>query len=186
MQPFSSEDYKNLLAISGFILFVICGLILIAFVFKFNIQAQARRAWLLISAAIFSWAISIFYNNILQAEVEEPLIGILLRHLGYVIFFMGLVMQWRTMEVQVKRGEILLLLILFGVRLVTVLILILKIPIIVDMETLAETLLIAAYPIMDLILTFISRVVLWKVKRKKMVFPWIVLTLLLVNNMVLN
>lgn len=99
---------------------------------------------------------------------------------------MGLVMQWRTMEVQVKRGEILLLLILFGVRLVTVLILILKIPIIVDMETLAETLLIAAYPIMDLILTFISRVVLWKVKRKKMVFPWIVLTLLLVNNMVLN
>ena len=186
IQPFSPEDYKNLLAISGFVIFVICGLILVGFVLKFNIQAQAKRAWLLIVAAIFTWAIGIFYDYILQVEVEEPIIGNLLRIVGYIIFFLGLVMQWRTMEVQVKRVEVFLLLLLFGVCLVTILILILNIPIVIDMESLIETLILAAYPIFDLILTFISGVILWKVKRKKIVFPWVVLTLLLINNMVLN
>lgn len=186
MQPFSSEDYENLLAISGLIIFVICGLILVAFVLKFNIQGQAKRAWLLIAAAIFSWAIGILCNYVLQTEVKEPIIGELLRIIGYAIFFLGLVMQWRTMEVQIKRVEVLLLLILFGVCLATILILILNVPIIVDVETLTETLLIAVYPIMDLFLTFISGFILWKVKRKKIVFPWVVLTFLLVNNMILN
>ncbi|UCG04216.1 MAG: hypothetical protein JSW11_09570 [Candidatus Heimdallarchaeota archaeon] len=159
---------------------------MVAFVLKFNIQAQAKRAWLLIAAAIFTWAIGILYNYILQTEAEESIIGGLLRIIGYAIFFLGLVMQWRTMEVQVKRVEVLLLLLLFGVCLAIILILILNIPIAIDVESLTEALLIAAYPILDLILTFISGVILWKVKRKKIVFPWVVLTLLLVNNMVLN
>ncbi|MFX0124514.1 MAG: hypothetical protein ACFFAE_12850 [Candidatus Hodarchaeota archaeon] len=184
MQPFRPEDYENLLAISGFLILVICGLILVCYVLKFNIQAQAKIAWLLIAAAIFSWAISILYNYVLQTE--EPIIGGLLRLLGYAIFFLGLVIQWRTMEVQVKRMEVFLLIILFGVCLVTILILILNIPIVINMETLIEAIILAAYPIMDFCLTFISGVILWKVKRKKMVFPWVVLTLLLVNNMVLN
>lgn len=189
MQPFKPEEYENLLALSGFIIFLICGLILVTFVIKFNIQAQAKRAWWLIAAAIFSWAIGdllFFLENSYSLPVEDPIIGGLLLLIGYMIFFMGLVMQWRAMEVQVKKLEVVLLLSAFGVSLVTILVLILNIPLVDDLETLIETIILAAYPIMDLLLTFISGVILWKVKRTKVVFPWVILTLLLIDNMVIN
>ncbi|MFX1514883.1 MAG: hypothetical protein ACFFC6_01105, partial [Promethearchaeota archaeon] len=187
VHPFSPEDYETLLTISGFIIFTIFGLILLAFVLKFNIQAQARKAWLLIAAAMFSWALGelaqIISNYLLQ--VDQPLLWGTLRLTGYAIFFLGLIMQWRTLEVQVKRVEVVLLVLLFGACLAIILTLILDISLI-DMDSLTQTIQVTVFPIMDLLLTFISGVILWKVKRTKIVFPWIVLTLLLVNNMILN
>ena len=187
VQPFKPEEYEDLLTISAFIIFALCGLILLAFVLKFNIQAQAKKAWLLIAAAIISWAIGeltqILSNYLLQ--VDQPQFWGILRVIGYTIFFLGLIMQWRTMEVQVKRVEVLILVLLFGICLAIVLTLILDVPLI-DMDSLVQTVQMTVFPIMDLLLTFISGTILWKVKRKKIVFPWVVLTFLLVNNMVLN
>lgn len=187
VQPFKPEEYEDLLTISAFIIFALCGLILLAFVLKFNIQAQAKKAWLLIAAAIISWAIGeltqILSNYLLQ--VDQPQFWGMLRVIGYTIFFLGLIMQWRTMEVQVKRVEVLILVLLFGICLAIVLTLILDVPLI-DMDSLVQTVQMTVFPIMDLLLTFISGTILWKVKRKKIVFPWVVLTFLLVNNMVLN
>ena len=174
VQPFSEEDYDNLLTISAFIIFFICGLILLIFMLKFNIQAQAKKAWLLTAAAIFSWAIGeffyILYEFVLKAE--DPLIGDLFRLLGYPIFILGLVMQWRTLEIQIKKVEALLFFILFGLCLIAILT-VLNVPLLL-LDT--ESILIAAYPTLDLFLTFISGMIGWKVKRKKMVFPWVIFT----------
>ena len=188
MQPFSEEDYDNLLTISAFIIFFICGLILLIFTLKFNIQAQAKKAWLLTAAAIFSWAIGEFFYILYEfvLKVEDPLIGDLFRLLGYPIFILGLVMQWRTLEIQIKKVEVLLFVILFGLCLITILT-VLNVPIsLLNSETFTESILIAAYPTLDLFLTFLSGMIFWKVKRSKMVFPCVILTLLLVNNMGLN
>jgi len=74
------------------------------------------------------------------------------------------------MEVQVKRVEVVLLILLFGVCLSIVLTLILDVPLI-DMDSLTQTSQMTFFLIMDLLLTFISGVILCKVKRKKIVFP---------------
>ncbi len=95
-------------------------------------------------------------------------------------------MQWRILEIQVKKLEAVIILALFGLCLILVLAM-LNIPIVfLNSETIIESLITAIYPALDLLLTFFSVVVLWKVKRRKLVFPWIILTLLLANNMIIN
>ncbi len=189
IQPIASEeDYQNLLTICAFIILFFCGLILLIFTFKFNIHAQAKKAWLFIAIATFSWAFgeltTILSELVLQGEGQ--IIGDLFRLIGYPIFFLGLIMQWRILEVQVKKLEVVIFLALFIICLSLVLTM-LNIPILsFDSDTLSETVLTAVFPTMDLVLTFISGIILWKVKRRKLIFPWIILTLLLVNNMVIN
>ena len=121
---------------------------------------------------------------VLQGGVQY--ISVIFRLIGYPIFFLGLVMQWRILEIQLKRLEAVVLLAIFIICLILILTM-LEIPILsIDSETLSEAVLVATFPTMDLFLTFISGIILWKVKRGKMIFPWVILTLLLVNNMVLN
>ena len=168
VQPFSQEDYERLLIISVFIIFSICGLILVTFALKFNIQAQAKRAWLLIATAIFSWAIGEL-SRILLLEMENQWISDLFRLLGYLIFVLGLVMQWRILEIQIKKIEILIFVALFGLCLVAIL-LMLNVPILLDSKPFEKILLTAAYPTIDLFLTFFSGAILWKVKRPEINF----------------
>ncbi|MHA2224350.1 MAG: hypothetical protein ACXAC8_04060 [Candidatus Hodarchaeales archaeon] len=56
----------------------------------------------------------------------------------------------------------------------------------VDSDTLNELLSSAGYPTLDLLLTFFSGIILWKIKRRKIVFSWAVLTLFLLNNVVIH
>lgn len=139
--------------------------------------------------AIFSWALgeltNLFFEFVLQTSTENQFIPDFLRLVGYPIFILGLIMQWRIMEIQVKKLEAVIILALFGLCLIAILVM-LNIPILLDSKTITESLVLAIYPAMDLLLTFFSVVILWKVKRKKLVFPWIILTLLLANIMVIN
>lgn len=189
IQPIANEEeYQKLLTISAFIILFICGLILLIFTLKFNIHARAKKAWLIIAAAIFMWAIGEFSYivNEFVLMTEDPIISDLFRFMGYPIFLLGLVMQWRLIEIQIKKIEAILFLMFFGLCLMAIFLMLNIELFFLESLKLEELFSTAAYPTLDLVLTFISGTILWKIKRNKMVFPWIILTLLLLNNMILN
>lgn len=52
VQPFSEEEYSNLLNFSAFIILSICGLILLIFIFKMaDIPAQAKKGLVINSSS---------------------------------------------------------------------------------------------------------------------------------------
>ncbi|MHA1226484.1 MAG: hypothetical protein ACTSPV_07055 [Candidatus Hodarchaeales archaeon] len=178
-KPFSEEDYNFISDIEAFLVSFASALILFLVAQKFNVQSVSRKIWLLLAMGSLFWAIGdlsyAFFEIILHIRDPYLFLGDFFWLVGYLFFFLGLFTQFNTIDVTVKKLDVVIFSMLLGF-LVIVSSVQLIIPILFDTEVgIAERLLSAAYPTMDLFLAFFAGMIFLKVRGGKISFPWVIM-----------
>ena len=145
----------------------------------------SKKIWGKMVLGMVAWTVAettwAYYEVIRGEEVPYPSLADLFWLLGYVLFYLALLNQYRVFQTTPNRQQKITIALLVSVFTLAVTILVLK-PIMdsFDQEKLLESLLNIAYPFSDLVLLILTLAILFSLEHGRFAFTWRLLGLGLV------
>jgi len=183
LQPFDETTYTYVSNLETIIVAVLSGMMYIIVARKFSLETTSGKIWLSIGVGILVWSVGeiiyAIYDIVFSQEIFPSLADIPWV-LGYVFLFVGILWEFKIVNIKVKPLELLAWIavnaILFILGAVTLFVPVIQYAI-EEFYPLIDTVLTLFYPVTDLLLVFASGLIFLKFRGGKIAWPWLIVAI---------
>ncbi|MFW9991152.1 MAG: hypothetical protein ACFFD4_03750 [Candidatus Odinarchaeota archaeon] len=180
LRPFDEDTYTLLTDTDTFLIAAMPGIIYILVAQKFNLETTSGKIWLLLGIGFVFWGIGDFLWAIFEIvlSTDNPFASFpdVAWMLGYPFFFAGLLWEFKIIDIEVEKRNVVLLL-LFDIAIALIVSFLVLIPILTYTEEvipLFDLTIYLYYPIADLLIIFITGLIFLKFRGGKIAWPWFI------------